>query len=330
MKKILIIVMLLLLSTTVSFAAESDVTKLTATCIQVPTDVFAVGLHAFADRVKYLSGGKLIIDVYDSAQLYAQDAELNALSQGLIDISSDVMGERPEVRYAGMFKSAFLFSSWDHAKRFYNSELGQALYDDFSDKRGYRPIGAMLKGHDLVNLRDIGKTVTTPQDLKGVKLRMPDLPDWLALGEALGANATPLGFNEVYMGLKTGTIDGQCNGFATTYHMKFYEVTKTFITTGHFLLIFHPIVNTKRWESLSDEQRGWIQTASDEMCDFVSNETVKQENEYEKLFKELGKEIIEPDKQAFIEYAENYYKNNKKITEYWDWDLYKKIKDMAD
>jgi len=330
MKKILIIVMLLLLSATVSFAAESDVTKLTAACVQVPTDVYAVGLHAFADRVKYLSGGKLIIDVYDSAQLYAQDAELNALRQGLTDIGMISMEAYPEIRYAGMFKSAFLFSDWDHAKRFYSSEFGQALYKDFSDKMGVLSLGAMLKGHDLVNLRDIGRSVTTPQDLKGVKLRMPDHPDWLALGEALGANATPLGFNEVYMGLKTGTIDGQCNGFATTYHMKFYEVTKSFVKTGHFLLIFHPAINTKRWESLSDEQRGWIQTASDEMCDFVSNETVKQENEYEKLFKELGKEIIEPDKQAFIEYAANYYKNNKKLTKYWDWDLYKKVKDMAD
>jgi TRAP-type C4-dicarboxylate transport system substrate-binding protein len=77
--------------------------------------------------------------------------------------------------------------------------------------------------------------VRTPADLKGVKLRMPGSKEWLFLGEALGATATPLAFGEVYLGLKTGTIDGQDNPLPTVRAAKFYEVTKQIVLTNHLV-----------------------------------------------------------------------------------------------
>ena len=75
----------------------------------------------------------------------------------------------------------------------------------------------------------------TPADLKGVKLRMPGSKEWLFLGEALGATPTPLAFGEVYLGLKTGTIDGQDNPLPTVRAAKFYEVTKQVVLTNHLV-----------------------------------------------------------------------------------------------
>ena len=87
----------------------------------------------------------------------------------------------------------------------------------------------------------------TPADLKGVKLRMPGTKEWLFLGEALGATATPMAFGEVYLALKTGTIDGQDNPLPTVRAAKFYEVTKQFVMTDHLVDgIFIAIAN-KTW-----------------------------------------------------------------------------------
>jgi len=90
-------------------------------------------------------------------------------------------------------------------------------------------------GTRQVNLREVRNWCSTPADLKGVKLRMPGCKEWLFLGEALGATATPLAFGEVYLGLKTGTIDGQDNPLPTVRAAKFYEVTKQLVLTSHLV-----------------------------------------------------------------------------------------------
>jgi hypothetical protein len=89
-------------------------------------------------------------------------------------------------------------------------------------------------GTRQVNLRE-ARNVKTPADLKGIKLRMPGSKDWLFLGNALGATATPLAFGEVYLGLKTGTIDGQDNPLPSVRAAKFYEVTKQLVLTSHLV-----------------------------------------------------------------------------------------------
>jgi TRAP-type C4-dicarboxylate transport system substrate-binding protein len=82
--------------------------------------------------------------------------------------------------------------------------------------------------------------------MKGVKLRVPNSPTWIAMGKALGANPTPMAFNEVYMGLKTGAIDGQDNPLPTDKNAKFYEVTKYIVLTNHVVDSTWPSINEKK------------------------------------------------------------------------------------
>ncbi len=91
----------------------------------------------------------------------------------------------------------------------------------------------------------------TPADLKGVKLRMPGTKEWLFLGEALGATATPLAFGEVYLGLKTGTIDGQDNPLPTVRAAKFYEVTKQLVMTNHLVDGIFIAISDKTWKAMT-------------------------------------------------------------------------------
>ena len=120
-------------------------------------------------------------------------------------------------------------------KDFASPEAAQKEADKLvSEKMDVTILSPIYLGTRQVNLRE-QRNVKTPADLKGVKLRMPGSKEWLFLGEALGATATPLAFGEVYMALKTGTIDGQDNPLPTVRAAKFYEVTKQLVLTNHLV-----------------------------------------------------------------------------------------------
>ena len=171
----------------------------------------------------------------------------------------------------------------------------------------------------------------TPADMKGVKLRVPGSPSWIALGKALGGNPTPLAFNEVYMGLKTGAVEGQDNPLPTDKNAKFYEVTKYIVLTNHVVDSTWPTMNEKKWQSLTAQQQAWVMAAIDKARQFCDNKVRDTEAGILSFFEAEGMKIIrDPDIKAFAEYAKNSYKNDsKEISKDWDWDLYEKVQSMA-
>ena len=116
-------------------------------------------------------------------------------------------------------------------------------------------------GTRQVNLRD-SREVKTPADLAGVKLRMPGSKEWLFLGQALGANPTPLAFNEVYLALKTGTIDGQDNPLPTVRAAKFYEVTKQLVLSSHLVDGVFLAIASKAWTAMTPDLQKKVRDAA--------------------------------------------------------------------
>jgi TRAP-type C4-dicarboxylate transport system substrate-binding protein len=166
--------------------------------------------------------------------------------------------------------------------------------------------------------------------MKKVMLRMPGGPDWTALGEALGAKPTPIAFNEVYMALKTGSINGQDNGLSVSKAMSFQEVTTQVVLTDHLVWNLHIAINEKRWQSLTPDQKGWIQAAADIAHAYTTKIVQEEEAALVSEYENLGIKVTVPDKKVWIDYASNYYKNNKDVTKNWDWDLYQAVKKYAD
>lgn len=340
MRKIATLFLILALCTSAVFAnaakeaapAKADeVIELTVHTVQATSDPSSLGMIKFGEVLEQVSGGKMKAKVYTGAQLFAQDTSLDALRQGMIDVEiMGMAGFEDQIPFMGMFTSAYIFTSWDHAQRFYSSERGQQLYDDIAKKLGMRPLGEYYFGTRELNLRDIGRVVTKPADLKGVKLRMPGGTSWQALGSAIGANPTPLSFGEVYMALKTGTVDGQDNPLPTDMASKFYEVTKYIILTDHLVWNLHPVVNEQKWQSFTDEQKGWVLEAVKAWTDYSTMLVQKQEAELLDYFKTEGMEIITPDKAAFIQNARDFYKANPQLTAKWDMGLYDYIASLAD
>jgi TRAP-type C4-dicarboxylate transport system substrate-binding protein len=157
-----------------------------------------------------------------------------------------------------------------------------------------------------VNLRET-RNVKVPADLKGVKLRMPASKEWLFLGEALGATATPLAFGEVYLGLKTGTIDGQDNPLPTVRAAKFYEVTKQLVLTNHLVDGIFIAISNKTWNALTPAQKDSVKAAAQAAAQYNNENRIKEEAQIVDFFKQQGLQVTTPDVDAFRKSVQDTY-----------------------
>ena len=325
--EIVLVILTLLLTFSCANIFAANIT-LTWSSISVPDDAHTRAMQVFKDEVERLSDGKITADLYIAGQLYTQEGELAACREGSLDIayfSDSWLAEF--VPYLSMIGSVYTFTGFEHMNRVLNGKIGEAIFEDVAQKTGVRPLSAFYLGTRQLNLVEKVGPVRTPQEMKGVKLRTPASPAWIALGKALGGNPTPMSFGEVYMGLKTGAVEGQDNPLPTDKNAKFYEVTKYIVLTDHVVNSVWPSINEKRWQSFSDIEKLVIRKAMATARDFCAETNLKAESELVEFFKGEGLIVIEdPDKEAFAEYAKWSYQNESKdISKDWDMDLYEKI-----
>jgi len=325
--EIILVVFTLLLTFSCVNIFAADIT-LTWSSISVPGDAHTEAMKVFKEEVENLSAGHITVDLYIAGAIYTQEGELAAVREGTLDMAYYSANWFAEfVPYVSMIGAVYTFSGFKHMDRVLNGEIGEAIFEDVAQKTGLRPLGAFYLGTRQLNLVEKVGPVRTPEDMKGVLLRTPASPAWIALGKALGGNPTPMSFGEVYIGLKTGAIEGQDNPLPTDKNFKFYEVTKYIILTDHVVNSVWPTINEKKWQSLSDIDKLIIHKAIQKARKFCAETNLKAESELVDFFKGEGLIVIEdPDKEAFAEYAKWSYQNeSKEISKDWDMELYEKI-----
>jgi TRAP-type C4-dicarboxylate transport system substrate-binding protein len=146
-----------------------------------------------------------------------------------------------------------------------------------------------------------------PEDLAGVKLRMPGGEAWQFLGESIGANPIAMDYAEVYTGLQTGAIDAQDNPLPNDKLMKFYEVTNQIVLTGHNVGFGLLLVNGDLFDKLTPDQQARMQAAADKAFAWSDAEYIKQEAELVEFFKGKGLDVYTPDVDAFRAYSNRKY-----------------------
>jgi len=304
--------------------------KITWSSVSVPSDAHTKAMSVFKDTLEKLTNGQVEVDLFPSGQLFTQEAAQAAIRKGTLDmVYTGPNWLAQYVPYMSMFAAAYVFKDYNHMTKTFNGPIGKKIFNDVAKKIGVRPLGAFYLGTRELDLRDIGRVVKTPADMKGVKLRMPNTPTWLFMGKALGANPTPLSFTEVYMALKTGTIDGQDNPLPTDKNAKFYEVTKYIILTDHYINPIFPSINEKKWESLGPDIQAKVYKALDAARKVCDDTNLKAESELLSFFKSKGMTIVKPDKEAFIKYAQKMYLDNKSISGTWDMKLFNEVQALA-
>ena len=201
----------------------------------VPDDWHAKMWTVFKENLDKSAPGEFDVQINLNASLFKQGTEPAAMARGNLELSSisafDIAKLVPEF---SVFTAGYIVRDPAHQQKVFNGPIGTEMFKSVVEKMEVTPLSTVYLGTRQVNLRE-ARNVRTPADLKGVKLRMPGSKEWLFLGEALGATPTPLAFGEVYLGLKTGTVDGQDNPLPTVRAAKFYEVTKQLVLTNHLV-----------------------------------------------------------------------------------------------
>ncbi|MEX2445136.1 MAG: sialic acid TRAP transporter substrate-binding protein SiaP [Alkalispirochaeta sp.] len=327
MKKVAITLVVLLVASAFVFGSAQAETggpvTLTWASVSVPGDAHTKAMYEFERVVEEISNGEIEVEVFPAGELIVQDQLLPSVRRGNIDIAYAGPNWIAQfIPYVSMFAAPYMFDSYEHMTTALNGEIADRMNEDLVSELGVRSLGAFYLGTRQINLRDIGRVVRTPEDMEGVKLRMPGTETWQFMGRTLGANPTPLSFSEVYLALQTGTIDGQDNPLPTDFNAKFYEVTKYIILTDHYINPIMPLINEDTWQSLTAQQKEWVREGIAAARELADNENLQQEAELLEFFESEGMEIIEPDKEAFKEYALDMVMNNDEMTADWDMDLF--------
>lgn len=327
----LFVVMVLAIVTTVCCAAAEDKPiNLKFSVMENEEHPQGLLMAAFKEKVEELSGGNITCDIFYNGSLYSQEAAMQAIRSGELEITTTSMQITAEyLPSIAMLTSTFIFKNYDHMRKVLDGEIGEDLFNQMAEKDvGYVPIGFFYNGSRQLNLRS-DVEVTKPEDLKSTILRMPSSEAWIAAGESLGAKVTPMAYAEVYTALQNGTIDAQDNPMPAVKTMKFYEVTKQLCMTYHIIDAEIVALNTATWNAMSEQQQGWVREACKYAVEVCDNATIQLESELVSFFEGEGLKIVYPDQEAFAAYALNYYQE-KGLTADWDMDLYQKIQDLAE
>jgi tripartite ATP-independent transporter DctP family solute receptor len=236
-----------------------------------PSDFLAKALDQLKAEVDAAKVG-LDVSVHPASTLFKQGTEVPALQRGNLEMSTMTTFEvAQQIPSLGYFNRGYLLKDYAHLRRVFDGPIGADYRKVVADKMGIEILSTHYLGTRQVNLRE-KRTVKTPADLAGVKLRMPAGPEWLLLGRTLGVTPVPLGMPEVYLALKTGTVDGQENPLSIFSAAKFYEVTQQVVLTSHmiqpvFFAIAKPVwdkLNANQKKTLEDACRKWAKSGDDQ------------------------------------------------------------------
>ncbi|WP_199091809.1 TRAP transporter substrate-binding protein DctP [Bosea sp. ASV33] len=226
-----------------------------------PTDFLAKALEAFKADVDAASAG-IAMSVHTASTLFKQGTEVQALQRGNLEMSTmttfEVAQQMPEL---GFFNRGYLFKDHAHLRRVFDGPLGEEYRKAVAEKMGIEILATHYLGTRQVSLR-AKRAVKGPADLAGVKLRMPAGPEWLLLGRTLGVSPLPLGMPELYLALKTGTVDGQENPLSIFNAAKLYEVSEQVVLTSHMLQPVFFAIAKPAWTKLSTAQQTLLQNAA--------------------------------------------------------------------
>ena len=247
------------------------------------------------------------VELHLNATLFRQGTELVAIQRGKVEMANlapqDLSRQFPAW---SVMASAYLFRDADHMRKVFNGEIGQEFNRMARDQLNVHVLGPLYFGTRHVNLRP-RKRINTPADMAGMKLRMPPGETWQFLGEALGANPTPVAFAELYTALQSGTVDGQDNPLPTSRTMRFHEVTTQFVLTSHLVAYDLLSISSRFWDGLTQPQRDAIQAAVNKAIDQSTQRHLAQEQEMVAFFRSQGLEVYEPDVAAFRAEAQRRY-----------------------
>lgn len=260
------------------------------------------GALKFAELTKERTAGRVQVKIYPNGQLgnereIVEGLELRALD--MIIVGPSLIGwYAPEY---GVMEVPFLFRDYAHLDSTLYGEIGQEIEATISTKRKIHFLAYFKRGPRY--LTTTKRKITSPTDLNGLKLRVPELPVYIESWKCFGANPTPIAYSDMFMALKQGIVDGQENPLETICTSHLYETQKYVMDTKHLLSYYIVAVGNPFYEKFSPEDQQIIMTAIKEAADYQNRLVDKYEELYKEILKQNKIEIVSVDRKAFEQIA---------------------------
>lgn len=304
MKKLsMVVIMVIVLITAVTGTAATR--RLVFASAYAKEDHQTQSLLKFAELVKEKTNGEIVIDVMYGGVLGGERDVAEGIQLGSVDgaiLGGILQNFDPAL---AILEFPFLFKNADHIRYVMEGPIGQVINERMQEKIGMRFLGIIMRTSRELTTRD--KPIYKLSDLKGLKIRVPEMKAHIETWKALGANPTPLAFPEVYTALQLGTVDGQENPIPVIYANKFYEVCKYLAMTDHLPGFMMIVINDKLYKSLPYKHRIALLEAAKEAS--LYNDKLLQESmdEIMKVIKQ-HMTITYPDVEEFRNAAKDVYK----------------------
>jgi tripartite ATP-independent transporter DctP family solute receptor len=254
-----------------------------------------------AQEIQRRTGNRYAIDVHAASALGNEQQINQALPLGTIDIiytgAAFAGASFPAIAISN---APYMFRDFDHWKAYSESTLFQELAGGYNQRTRNQVVALTYYGarHTTAN-----KAIMTPADMRGMKLRVPQAPLYLMYARAVGANATPIAFAEVYLALQNGTVDGQENPLPTIQAKKFYEVQTHVNLTSHIFESLVTVIGPPLWGRLTPADRQVFEAVFKEAAGRATAAIRTSEQALPDWFRAQGKQVVTPNVAAFIEAA---------------------------
>lgn len=265
------------------------------------------GLVKFKEALEEAAPGAFDVQIHYNGTLFAQGTEIEAMQRGNLECGvitpQDYAAIIPEY---SIFTTGYMYRDAAHLDAVFDGDIGAEYKARIAKEIGVQVLRSQFFGTRHVILRK-AREVKTPADLAGLKLRMPASEAWLFLGNALGGNATPLAFEEIYLAMQTGTIDGLENPLPDAMASKFYEVAQQVVLTGHLIASNFVTVAGKFWDGLSPDLQKAVETAEAAGKKLSDDGVAATEKDASAFFEGKGVKVTTPDVAAFREQVQKKF-----------------------
>lgn len=269
------------------------------------THPVSVGMDYMAERLEEISDGKMNLKMYPAAQLGDERTLLELVQIGTVAIAK-VSGASlenivPPVRVLSL---PYLFEDDDHYREVINGEIGKAL---LASGIPYQLKGLAYYDAGWRSFYTVNRPVNTPDDMRGMKIRVQPSVMAIKLVRQLGGSPTPLAYGELYTAFQGGIVDGAENNPPSFFSSRHYEVTDYYTINEHTAVPDILIINPSVWDDLTDQQQHWLRQAVNESVAYQHELWNESEKESMQVVEEAGVEVIYPDKEPFRQRVQPIY-----------------------
>jgi tripartite ATP-independent transporter DctP family solute receptor len=269
-----------------------------------PGSLFQKSADEFAKRANAKLAGKAKVVVYGSSQLGGDKEMIQKLKLGTLDMALPSTVMSSEVDLVGIFEMPYIVKDREHMKRI-EKDVFWPMLEPAIEKKGLTVLAVWENGtrHITNNKRPI----RVPDDLHGIKLRVPEGKWRVKMFQAYGANPSPMKFSELFTALQTGVMDGEENPLTQIASAKLEEVQKYLSLSGHVYTPAYLTVGTTHWKTLPADVRKVLEDTAKETQAFVYQVAAKDEEDLLGKLKQAGMQVNDVDKDAFVKASKSIY-----------------------